>query len=60
MDEDEIREMLEMLKQKRARNYGISVHHLNTKEVEKGWLSTWWNIVRDGSVVSSPGICVLI
>ena len=45
-DEDDVEEMLEMLKQKKAREYGIPVHHLNTREFEQSWRSKIWNGVK--------------
>ena len=41
-DEDDIEEMLAMLRQKKAREYGIPVHHLNTREFEQSWRSRIW------------------
>ena len=45
-DEDDIEEMWAMLRQKKAREYGIPVHHLNTREFEKSWRSTIWSGVK--------------
>jgi hypothetical protein len=43
-DDDE--EMLAMLRQKKAREYGIPVHHLNTREFEQSWRSRIWSGIK--------------
>ena len=53
-DEDDVEEMLEMLKKKKAREYGIPVHHLNTSEFEQSWRSRIWGWVKTGFKYGAP------
>jgi hypothetical protein len=48
VDEDDIESALEWIKQKKAREYGIPVHHLNTREFEQSWRSIIWNKLKRG------------
>ena len=59
-DEDDIEEMMEMLKKKKAREYGIPVHHLNTSEFEQSWRSRIWGWVKKGFKRAKEMICVLM
>ncbi len=59
-DEDDIAYMYEMLKRKRARDYGISVDHFDTEEFEEEYRETIWDKLSNGLAWVKNKLCAVM